>query len=123
MSREAILAATERRSAALVARDAETLRALHHPGLRFTTPRGEVKDLDAYIAGNAHGERVWRGQRFLEVDVVVDGDTAIVTGVVRDEYEHAGEAATHDVHVTFTWVRDDAHGWRVLAGHAGPLRA
>jgi ketosteroid isomerase-like protein len=122
VSREAILAATERRSAALVARDAEALRALHHPDLRFTTPRGDVKDLEAYIAGNTQGERVWLGQRFLEVDVVIAGDTAIVTGVVRDEYEHAGEAATHDVQVTFTWISDDAHGWRVLAGHAGPMR-
>jgi hypothetical protein len=44
------LAAAERRSAALVARDAEALRALHHPDLRWTTHRGDVRDRDAYTA-------------------------------------------------------------------------
>jgi hypothetical protein len=39
-SHEEILAAAERRSAALVARDAEALRELHHPDLRWSIMRG-----------------------------------------------------------------------------------
>ena len=54
---EPILATLQRRSAALVARDGAELRALHHPDFRFTTPRGDVRDLEAYIAGNTAGCR------------------------------------------------------------------
>jgi ketosteroid isomerase-like protein len=118
-SRDEILAATERRSAALVARDAGALRELHHPDLRFTTHRGDVRDLDTYIAGNTEGELVWRAQRLLDPDVVVVGDTAVVTGVVRDEFERAGVPGGHDMRLTLVWVRGDGV-WRVLAAHAGP---
>jgi uncharacterized protein DUF4440 len=116
---EAVLAATERRSAALVARDADALRALHHPSFRFTTPRGDVKDLDAYIAANTAGELVWRAQHLVSHELVVAGDTAVLVGVMHDEFERAGEAGAHDMHVTFVWVlAGDA--WVLLAGHAGP---
>jgi ketosteroid isomerase-like protein len=118
-ARDEILAAVEQRSAALVARDAETLREIHHPDLRWTTHRGDVRDRDAYVAGNTQGDLVWRAQRLVSPDVVVAGDTAVVTGAVDDEFERAGERGAHSMALTLVWVRDDA-GWRVLAGHAGP---
>jgi hypothetical protein len=61
-AREEILAGVERRSRALVTRDAEALRKLHHPALRWTTHRGDVRDRDAYIAGNTEGDLVWRAR-------------------------------------------------------------
>jgi ketosteroid isomerase-like protein len=114
-----ILAAVRRRSAALVARDAEALRALHHPDLRFTTHRGELRDLDAYVAGNTEGELVWRDQHLVEHDVVAVGDTAVLTGVVHDAYEWAGKPGAHDMRLTLVWVKR-AGAWVVLAAHAGP---
>jgi ketosteroid isomerase-like protein len=116
---EAILAATHARSAALVARDAKTLRALHHEDLRWTTHRGDVRDRDAYIAGNTEGELVWRDQHLVEHDVVVAGDTAVLTGIVHDAFERAGEPGAHDMRLTLVWVKQD-DGWVVLAAHAGP---
>src|SRR3954471_7107093 len=92
-----IVAAAERRSQALVARDAAALRALHHPQLRWTTQRGDVRDLDAYVAGNTEGELVWRDQRLSDVDVVVVGDTAVLTALVHDEFERAGTPGAQDV--------------------------
>jgi hypothetical protein len=114
-----VLAATRARSAALVARDADALRALHHPGFRFTTPRGDVRDRDAYIAGNAAGELVWRAQHLVSHEVVVAGDTAVLVGVVHDEFERAGVAGAHDMHLTLVWVRFEGR-WVALAAHAGP---
>jgi hypothetical protein len=114
-----ILAAARRRSAALVARDAGALRALHHPDFRFTTPRGDVKDLDAYIAGNTAGDLVWRAQHLVSYELVAAGDVAVLTGVMHDEFERAGEIGAHDMHVTFVWVRRDGSSV-LLAGHAGP---
>ena len=57
-----VLAAAKARSAALVARDAEALRALHHEQFRFTTPRGDVRNRDEYVEGNTQGRLVWRAQ-------------------------------------------------------------
>ena len=112
-----ILEAAERRSAALVARDPELLRELHHPHLRWTTHRGDVRDRDAYIAGNTEGDLVWLDQRLFDVGVVIVGDTAVLTAAVHDEFERAGEPGSHTVRLTLTWVRENGV-WRVLAGHA-----
>ena len=119
MSAAAVLAATRARSAALVARDADALRALHHPEFRFTTPRGDVRDRDAYIAGNTVGELVWRAQHLVEHEIAVHGDTAVLVGVVHDEFERAGEPGAHDMRLTLVWVRAEGR-WVVLAAHAGP---
>ena len=119
--REEILEAVQRRSAALVARDAAALRGLHHPDLRFTTHRGDVRDRDAYIAGNTAGALVWRAQRLVDPDVVIAGDTAVVTGAVEDEFERAGVPGAHTMQLTLVWVRSEG-AWRVLAAHAGPAR-
>ena len=116
-----VLAAAARRSAALVARDPVVLRELHHPDLRWTTHRGDVRDRDAYIAGNTEGDLVWRAQHLLEAEVVVVGDTAVLVGVVHDEFERAGEPGSFDMPLTLTWVREEG-SWRVLAAHAGPPR-
>jgi ketosteroid isomerase-like protein len=118
-ARAAVLAATRARSAALVARDAEALRALHHRDFRFTTPRGEVRDREAYVAGNTGGALVWRAQRLLEHEIVVSGDTAVLIGVVHDEFERAGEPGAHDMRLTLVWVLGDGE-WVALAAHAGP---
>ncbi len=116
-ARDEILFAAQRRSRALVERDAAALRELHHRDLRWTTHRGDVRDLDAYVAGNTEGDLVWRDQRLSDADVVVVGDTAVLTAAVHDEFERAGEPGSHTMRLTLTWVRE-AGVWRVLAGHA-----
>lgn len=116
-----ILQAAARRSEALVARDPDRLRELHHPHLRWTTHRGDVRDRAAYIAGNTEGELVWRAQHLLEAEVLVVGDTAVLVAVVHDEFERAGEPGALDMPLTLTWVREEGT-WRVLAAHAGPPR-
>jgi hypothetical protein len=122
MSAEAVLAATRARSAALVARDPDALRALHHPDFRFTTPRGDVRDRDAYVTGNTAGDLVWRAQSLVEHEIVVAGDTAVLVGVVHDEFERAGDPGAHDMRITLVWVLLDG-AWVVLAAHAGPSAA
>jgi ketosteroid isomerase-like protein len=53
--------------------------------------------------------------------VVASGDTAVLVGLVHDEFERAGEPGSFDMPLTFTSVREDG-SWRVLAAHAGPPR-
>jgi ketosteroid isomerase-like protein len=114
-----VVAAAQRRARALAERDAETLLALHHPDLRWTTFRGDVLDRESYVRGNTEGELVWRAQRLEDVEVHAAADAAVLTAVVVDEVERAGARETYRLRLTQTWVRG-ADGWVCLAGHAGP---
>lgn len=119
LDEQAVLDAAERRARALVEADADALIALHHPELRWTTYRGEVLGRESYVRGNTRGELRWHDQRLEDCTVVVEGDAAVLTAVVVDRVERAGERRTFRLRLTQTWVRDGG-GWVVLAGHAGP---
>jgi ketosteroid isomerase-like protein len=119
---EQVLAAVGERAAALAEGDAARLRALLHPGFRWTSHRGEVFDREGYVAANTGGALVWRRQVVAAPDVVVAGEAAVVTGVVRDDVERDGVPATFAMRLTQVWIRDGG-GWVCLAGHAGPVLA
>jgi hypothetical protein len=53
---------------------------------------------------------------------MVDGDAAVLVGVVVDEVERDGERAVFRLRLTQTWVRGEA-GWVCLAGHASAAPA
>jgi hypothetical protein len=115
---DAVLSAARARAAALVAADAEALAELLHPGFRWSTHTGLVLDRAAYVLRNTGGGVAWRGQELVEPSVVVVGDTAVLHCVVED----ALDVGEFRMPVTQTWVRAPGavHGWRCLAGHAGP---
>ena len=106
-----------RRAAALAAGDEAALRLLMHPGLQWTTFRGEVLGYEDYIAGNTRGSLRWRSQRLESIKVVVAGDAAVLTAAVTDEVSVEGREQVFRLRLTQTWVRTLA-GWRCLAGHA-----
>ena len=116
-----VLAAAERRAAALVARDADLLLEIMHPSLQWTTFTGEVLTREQYVAGNTRGDLRWRSQYLAEPRVVVVGDTAVLTASVTDTVTRDGRDRTFTLRLTQTWVRDP-RGWRCLAGHAGARR-
>jgi Domain of unknown function (DUF4440) len=119
---EEVASAAARRAAALAERDEVTLRQLMHPGLRWTTFRGEVLGYEAYIAGNTRSDLRWRAQRLEDVQVTVVADTAILTAAVTDEVSRDGHDRVFRLRLTQTWVRTP-QGWRCLAGHADLLTA
>ncbi|MCW2935616.1 MAG: hypothetical protein JWM19_6578 [Actinomycetia bacterium] len=106
-----------RRAAALGAGDEAALRLLMHPGLQWTTFRGQVLGYEDYIAGNTRGSLRWRSQRLEGITVVVAGDTAVLTAAVTDEVCTEGRDQAFRLRLTQTWVRTP-DGWRCLAGHA-----
>ena len=114
---EEVAAAALRRAAALGAGDEAALRLLMHPGLQWTTFRGEVLGYEDYIAGNTRGTLRWRAQRLEGITVVVVGDTAVLTATVTDEVSVEGREQAFRLRLTQTWVSTPA-GWRCLAGHA-----
>jgi ketosteroid isomerase-like protein len=90
-----------------------------HEYLRWTTYRGDVLSLEDYVRGNTEGPLHWHGQNLLEPDVVVRGDTAVLTAVAVDDVEAEDGRRTFRLRLTQTWVREDGQ-WRCLSGHAGP---
>lgn len=119
MHEEAVLLAITTRAATMVARDGAGLAAHLHPGFRWTSHRGDRFDGEAYVAANTTGDLRWLGQRLEDADVLVDGDTAVVTALAVDDVIRG--QATHQFRllVTMTWLRRDGR-WLCLAGHAGP---
>jgi ketosteroid isomerase-like protein len=114
-----VIAAAERRAAALAAGDAEELRTLLHPDFAWTSHTGRHFDREAYLDANIGGPTRWHGQRLCDVAVAVAGDTAVLRCVVEDEVTRDGARTVFRMPVTQTWVRT-VTGWRCLAGHAGP---
>jgi hypothetical protein len=106
-----------RRAAALAAGNEAALRLLMHPGLQWTTFRGEVLGYAEYIAGNIRADLRWRSQRLDDAAVVVAGDTAVLTALVTDEVSRDGQDQVFQLRLTQTWVRTP-EGWRCLARHA-----
>jgi ketosteroid isomerase-like protein len=114
---EEVAEAALRRAAALGAGDEAALRQIMHPGLQWTTYRGQVLGYEDYIAGNTRGSLRWRSQRLEGITVVVVGDTAVLTAAVTDEVCIEGREQALRLRLTQTWVRT-REGWRCLAGHA-----
>ena len=81
---EEVIQAALRRAAALAAGDEAVLRALMHPGLRWTTFHGEILGYEDYIAGNTRANLRWRSQRLADITVTVVGDAAVLTAAVTD---------------------------------------
>lgn len=73
-----VLAAAERRAAALAAGDAEALRALLHPDFSWISHTGRHFDRDAYIDANVGGSTRWHAQRLTDATVVVAGEAAVL---------------------------------------------
>ena len=106
-----------RRAAALAAGDEAALRLLMHPGLQWTTFRGDVLGYEDYIVGNTRGNLRWRMQRLTGVKVTVVGDAAVLTAAVTDEVSRDGQDHAFHLRLTQMWVRTP-EGWRCVAGHA-----
>ena len=121
-----VLAAAHERALALRGGEADRLRRLLHPELRWTTHTGVQLDREAYVASNTGAATAtvrWVRQQLEDPDVTVVGDVAVLVCTVVDTVVPTG--ATREVvkrmPMTQVWVR--AHqGWQLLAGHAGPLQ-
>ena len=59
---EQVTEAALRRAAALAARDEAALRVLMHPGLQWTTFRGDVLTYEEYIVGNTRSDLACGGR-------------------------------------------------------------
>jgi len=114
-----VIEAAEARACFLSAGDADGLEGLLHENFRWTSHVGETFGRDEYIRRNTQGSVRWHSQRLGDVEVMVEGDTAVLHAEVTDVVGSGCEVETFQMPMTQVWVRQD-DGWRCLAGHAGP---
>jgi uncharacterized protein (DUF427 family) len=81
---------------------------------------GERFDRTEYVRRNTQGDTVWRSQELTATEVVVVGDTAVLTTTVTDVVlTETGEPTTFRMPVTLVSV-PDRDRCLCLAGRAGP---
>ena len=120
MSEEEVLGIAADRATALSTQDWPTLDSLLHPAFVYTNSQGTRLSREQYVDFVRTGPLRWRGQRFEDARVTVDGSTAVLTGVVVDDVLVEGEPHVLRFATTQTYVLVDG-AWSYLAGQTGPL--
>jgi ketosteroid isomerase-like protein len=116
---ERVTAAARERADALARHDRQGLLGVLHPNFVWTSHRGEVFDVESYVAANSGPDSWWLSQTLDDVRVTVAGSTAVLVATVTDEIRTPDGREAFRMPVTQTWVREDGR-WLCLAGHAGP---
>ncbi len=119
MSEQAVLQVAADRATALSTQDWAKLDTLLHPGFVYTNSQGARLTRDEYVDFVRTGPLRWRGQRFEDARVTVDGGTAVLTATVVDDVVVDGEPHLLRFATTQTYVFVDG-AWSYLAGHTGP---
>lgn len=98
--------------------DRETLERLLAPGFRLASARGRW-DRERWIETAVTSFRL-ESIKFENVDVTLDGDTAVVTSDVTQRATSDGRPAPSRWLMTDVWVKRE-EGWRLLVRHVDPL--
>ena len=120
MTQQEVLRAAAARATALSTQDWPTLDAHLHPAFVYTNSQGSRLTRAEYVDFVRTGPLRWRGQRFEDARVAVDGTAAVLTGVVVDDVLVDGEPYLLRFATTQTYVLVSG-AWSYLAGHTGPL--
>jgi hypothetical protein len=120
VTQQEVLQVAAARATALSTRDWPTLDSLLHPAFVYTNSQGARLTRDEYVDFVRTGPLRWRGQRFEVARVIVDGSTAVLTGVVVDDVLVDGEPHLLRFATTQTYVLVGG-AWSYLAGQTGPL--
>lgn len=120
MSVAEVEAAEERRWTAQLEADTATLEELLADELSYTHSNGLVDTKASYVAAIADEVFDYRSADRTDVNVVVIGDTAMVTGRVA-MHVVAGPRDVHlDSRYSAIWVRRDG-AWRFLCWQSTPI--
>jgi len=120
VSEQEVLRVAADRATALATQDWPALGSLLHPAFGYTNSQGARLARVEYVDFVRTGPLRWREQRFEGARVIVDGSTAVLTGVVVDDVLVEGEP--HMLRFATTQVYVLVEGaWSYLAGHTGPL--
>jgi ketosteroid isomerase-like protein len=112
----------ERRYAAMIAADTAALDALLCDDLRYTHSNCVVDTKASLLDLLGSGKLAYRAARPVIDDVLVHGDTAVLTGSMELDVTVGGADRTVKGRFTDVWVRDGG-AWRFAAWQSTPLPA
>lgn len=112
----------ERRRVAMLAVDVATLDSLCAEQLAYTHSNAEVDSKASYL--DKLGDRYfdYRALAFLDQDVRIIGDVALVTGRMTGDVIIAGTPKKLNSQTTVVWVRQYAR-WKLLSFQSTPFPA
>ncbi|MFI5492962.1 DUF4440 domain-containing protein [Actinoplanes sp. NPDC051859] len=117
-AREELRAAERQLQAAQLSSDVAALDRLLDDRLIFTGPDGKTYRKDDDLRVHRTGTQVINSLHEDELDLVVAGDTGVTWFLGSLSGSINGVPFTARMRYTRTWIRDDEHGWRILAAHA-----
>ncbi|WP_298287034.1 nuclear transport factor 2 family protein [Novosphingobium sp.] len=118
---EDVLAAEERRCAAMLANDASELNALLDPRLAFHHSNGAVDDKTAYLVKMAAGRIEYVSIGWTEESVIpLAGSAALLTGRMLTVVRVEGMEKRLDNRVLEGWAKTDGT-WRLVAFQSTPI--
>lgn len=117
----AVLAAEQRRCAAMIANDSAALDDLLDEGLQFHHATGAVDDKAAFLAKMAAGRIVYAGIAWSEQRVMpLAPGAALLTGRMTTDVRVEGAEKRLNNRVMSVW-RNSADTWRLLAFQSTPI--
>jgi hypothetical protein len=102
---------------AIMAHNLEIAGRLYHDEFILTTSSGSVKRKANMLVEIGSADLIMQINETQNVNVIVDGVTAILTGRLHQKGSYKGKEFDHYLLVTDTWVLKNGK-WTLLAGHA-----
>jgi hypothetical protein len=109
--------------AAQLASDVTELDRLIDDRLVFTGPDGQLYTKADDLRLHGTGEQKMSRVAEEDLTVLVAGNTGVTCFLGTVAGALAGNEFTARVRYTRTWIHDDTHGWRLIAGHVSAVGA
>jgi hypothetical protein len=103
--------------AAQLASDVAELDRLIDDRLVFTGPDGRLYSKADDLRLHGSGEQKMSGVEEEDLTVLVAGNTGVTCFLGTVSGVLSGAEFSARVRYTRTWIYDDSHGWRLIAGH------
>ena len=103
--------------AAQLASDVAELDRLIDDRLVFTGPDGRLYSKADDLRLHGSGEQKMSGVEEEDLTVLVAGNTGVTCFLGTVSGVLSGTEFTARVRYTRTWIYDESHGWRLIAGH------
>jgi len=112
----------ERRRQAMLAADVAVLDAMFVDDLSYTHSNAVSERKALYLQRLAAKHYDYRELNFLDQDIRMVGDAALITGHMTGEVVIAGQSRKLNARTTVVWIRRDDR-WQMLTFQSTPLPA
>jgi len=117
---EVIAELEERRRQAMLRSDVPELEELFADQLAYTHSNAEVDSFETYVAKLDNHYYRYHALEFLDQDIRIVGDAALVIGRMTGEVSIAGRLRKLDSRTSVVWIRSNGR-WRMLTFQSTPI--